>query len=296
MGLGLGLSGVPNMGHDVGGFAGGKPDPELFVRWVQNGIFHPRFTIHSWNDDGSVNEPWMHPEVLPIVRETINFRYRLMPYLYTLFFEAARSGRPIIRPLVYHFPDDPRCHTESFDFMLGPNLLVASVLEPGARTRSVYLPAASQWFDFHTGDCHKGGQTVEVDAPLDRIPLLVPGGGIIPMGKGMRHVGEQPDDLRQAYVFPHPDRGQGAFTLVEDDGVSHDYRRGAFTEVLLEIIAEPDCLTLRACLLHAGYPLPYTEVEFVLPPDERRRVAVEAGSEHTSSEDGRRRVVIPVLG
>jgi alpha-glucosidase len=86
MGLGLSLSGVPNTGHDVGGFYGPRPEPELFVRWVQNGIFHPRFCIHSYNTDGTVNEPWMYPEVLPIVRDLIQFRYRLIPYLYTLRF------------------------------------------------------------------------------------------------------------------------------------------------------------------------------------------------------------------
>ncbi|CAG0943834.1 hypothetical protein ANRL1_01490, partial [Anaerolineae bacterium] len=119
MGLGMSLSGAPNIGHDVGGFYGFKPEPELFVRWVQNGIFHPRFTIHSWHLDGTVNEPWMYPDVLPIIRDAIEFRYRLIPYLYSLMFDAARTGIPIIRPLLYEFPGDPRTHTESFDFMLG---------------------------------------------------------------------------------------------------------------------------------------------------------------------------------
>jgi alpha-glucosidase len=305
MGLGLSLSGAPNTGHDVGGFAGRRPEPELFVRWVQNGIFHPRFTIHSWNTDGTVNEPWMYPEVLPIVRETIEFRYRLLPYLYTLFFEAARSGRPIIRPLVYHFPNDPRCHTESFDFMLGPNLLVASVLEPGARTRQLYLPApspsqgegrggGSDWCDFHSGAWSSGGQVVEADAPLERIPLFVPAGGIIPLGKVMRYVGEQPDDLRQVYVFPHPEQGRGEFTLVEDDGVSLGYQRGEYAEVKLQVIARPKDVTLRVHRPRGNYPLPYTEVEFILPPGEKRPVAVEAGSEIEPGEDGRRRIVVPV--
>jgi alpha-glucosidase len=132
MGLGLSISGAPNTGHDVGGFCGNAPSPELFVRWVQNGVFHPRFTIHSYHADGSVNEPWMYPEVLPIIREWIEFRYRLIPYLYTLLFESTQTGHPIIRPMVYAFPGDPKCQTESFDFMLGPSLLVASVLQDGS--------------------------------------------------------------------------------------------------------------------------------------------------------------------
>jgi len=278
MGLGLSLSGAPNTGHDVGGFAGHKPEPELFVRWVQNGIFHPRFTIHSWNEDDTVNEPWMYPDVLPIVRQSIEFRYRLIPYLYTLFFEAAQTGRPIIRPMVYHFPADPHCLTESFNFMLGPNLLVASVLKKGERTRSVYLPGAGWWCDFYTGQWYAGGQTVKVEAPLDRIPLFVPAGGIIPMGKAMRYVGEQPDDLRQAFVFPHPKQGQGRFTLIEDDGLSLGYQRGEVAEVTLEVAAESDHIALSA-KSQGNFTLPYPEIEFILPPGETRPVQIDGGDE-----------------
>ncbi len=294
MGLGLGLSGAPNTGHDVGGFAGPRPEPELFVRWVQAGIFHPRFAIHSWNSDGTVNEPWMYPEVLPIVREAIRFRYRLLPYLYTLFAEAARSGHPIIRPLVYHFPHDPRCATESFQFMLGPCLLVAPVLEAGARTWPVYLPQGTAWCDFHSGQWASGGQAVTAGAPLERIPLFVPAGGIIPLGRWMRHVGEQPDDLRQAYVFPHPQEGRGTFTLVEDDGISLGYRRGQVTTVTLEVAAGPDRVALAVHPPRGGHPLPYREIDFVLPPGEVRPLQAPAGSPQWTDDAGRRHIRLPV--
>ncbi|MGL4369913.1 MAG: TIM-barrel domain-containing protein, partial [Spirochaetota bacterium] len=79
MGLSLSLSNVPNIGHDVGGFFGFKPDPELFIRWVQNGVMHPRFTIHSWHLDKTVNEPWMFADALPAIRDAIRFRYRMIP-------------------------------------------------------------------------------------------------------------------------------------------------------------------------------------------------------------------------
>jgi alpha-glucosidase len=294
MGLGLSLSGAPNTGHDVGGFAGPRPDPELFVRWVQNGIFHPRFTIHSWNSDGSVNEPWMYPDMLPIIRQTIEFRYRLIPYLYTLLFEAARSGQPIMRPLVYHFPEDTHCITESFDYLLGPNLLVASVLESGARSRQVYLPGGVDWCDYYTGSWHAGGQIVEVDAPLEHIPLFVPAGGLIPMGKATRFVGEQPDDVRCIQVFPHRAEGRGAFTLIEDDGTSLDYQRGGYTEVTLEVVSQHDRVVLQVGPPRGGYGLPYREIEFVLPLGEHRRIEVKSGVELEPGADSRRRVVIPV--
>ncbi len=271
MGLGLSLSGAPNTGHDVGGFGGNAPSPELFVRWVQNGVFHPRFTIHSWHWDESVNEPWMYPKVLPIVREWIEFRYRLIPYLYSLLFESSQTGHPIIRPMVYSFPRDARCQTESFDFMLGPNLLVASVLEPGARERRVYLPESVAWCDFYSGEWHPGGQEIVAAAPLERIPLFVPAGGIIPMGKTMKHIGAAPDDVRQAYLFPHPGEGRGAFTLIEDDGITLGYQRGEYARIELQVIAERDAISLRV-QVHGDYPLPYTAIEFILPPGEDRRI------------------------
>jgi alpha-glucosidase len=181
MGLGMSLSGIPNVGHDVGGFFGPAPDPELFVRWVGCGIFLPRFTIHSWNTDGTINEPWMHPDALPIIRDLFRFRYRLLPYIEALMVEAHRTGAPIMRPLVYEFPNDPRCARESFIFLLGAHLLVAPVLEPGARTWRVYLPAGAAWCDWHTGAWHDGGQEIEVAAPLERVPLFARDGGSIPL-------------------------------------------------------------------------------------------------------------------
>lgn len=178
MGLSLSLSGMPNTGHDVGGFIGETiPEPELFVRWVQQGVFFPRFCIHSWHKDRSINEPWMHPDVLPIVREWIKFRYQLIPYLYSLLENMHQQGTPIMRPLCYQFPDDPQCDTESFNFMLGEYLLVASILGAGATACEVYLPAGTRWYDFYTRQEYEGGQIIEVAAPLDKLPLFVREGG-----------------------------------------------------------------------------------------------------------------------
>jgi len=293
MGLGLSLSGMPNTGHDVGGFAGNRPDPELFVRWVQNGVFHPRFTIHSLGDAENVSEPWMYPAVLPHVRAALEFRYRLMPYLYTLLFEAAHTGAPVIRPLVYHFQQDPVCREESFDFMLGPNLLVASVLEPSARSRQVYLPAGRWWCDFFTGEWHTGGQKIEVPAPLEYIPLFVPDGGMIPTGKLMRHVGEKTDDVRRVYVFPHPMEGVGEFVLIEDDGVSLAYRDGMYTCLRLRVGAFSSHIVVGIASVQGTYKLPYNHIEFVFPHSEERRLEVANGREYTDN-DNRRCVAVPV--
>ena len=228
MGLGMSLSGAPNTGHDVGGFFGPKPDAELFVRWVQNGIFHPRFTIHSFNTDGTVNEPWMYPEVLPIIRDAIKFRYRLIPYLYMLMFEAAEFGHPIIRPMVYEFPHDERCRTESFDFMLGDALLVPSVLELGARVSEASI---CQRVRVGMTSIQATITTVVRRSPLMRhwteFRFLRGRGPSFRWAKRCRHVGAAADDLRQILLFPYKDGGIGRGLLIEDDGVSlpHTYTR-----------------------------------------------------------------------
>ena len=172
--------------------------------------------------------------------------------LYSLFYEAHTTGHPIMRPLVYHFPDDPRCWTESFDFMLGSHLLVASMLEPGVRTRKVYLPAGTWWCDFHTSQWYEGGQEIEVAAPLEQIPLLVRDGGIIPMlNEGRLTV--------QVYS-----RGDAEFTLFEDDGISRAYTQGAYTTIRLSFTrSEDESWAGKAERTHAGYALPYEAITFI---------------------------------
>ena len=288
MGLGLSLSGQPNIGHDVGGFLGKAPSPELFVRWVQNGIFHPRFSIHSWRTDGTASEPWMYPEVLGLVRAAIEFRYTLLPYLYSLFCEAAESGTPIIRPMVYEFPGDSRCVEESFDFLLGPGLLVASVFGEGLRSRLVYTPRGTRWCDFHTGIWYHGGQDIELPAPLERPTLLARSGAVIPFGKVMPHIDGLPDDYRAVYVFPDPESGSGAFDLVEDDGNTNSYLSGERTVIAIEVSSTPASIELSVQATSSGYRLPYDAIDVLLPPGDTRPVVSPGFVEKGPDAHGRR--------
>lgn len=203
MGLGMSLSGLYNLGHDVGGFSGNKPEPELFVRWVQNGVMHPRFTIHSWNDDKTVNEPWMYPEVTYIIRDTIKLRYRLMPYLYNTFWKAHHALEPMLRPTFLDHEHDINTFEENDDYLLGKDLLVASVVEQDQRKREVYLPKNNAgWYDFYDHTYHLDGQTITADAPLEKIPLFVKAGAIIPMSAREAYVDPQKDTYRELMIFP----------------------------------------------------------------------------------------------
>ena len=181
-GLQMSLSGMFNIGHDVGGFAGPVPGPELFVRWVQACSLNPRMVMNSWKSDGTVNVPWLHPEVTPHVAAAIRLRHRLLPYLWSLFERAHRLHEPIIRPTFYDFPDDERCFDDCDDFMLGEALLVAPVVTQGATRRSVYLPAGPEhWRDFHTGVEYPAGSRQELDAGLGVLPLFVRSGAEVPL-------------------------------------------------------------------------------------------------------------------
>jgi len=222
-GLGMSLSGLFNIGHDVGGFSGPRPDPELFVRWVQNGIFHPRFTIHSWNDDQSANEAWMYPEVTGHIRDAIKLRYRLLPYFYTLLWQAAHDDEPMLRPVFLDHPDDPQAWDESDDFMLGRDLLVTNVIEQGATTRQVRLPLnATGWWDFDTGQWHAPGALVEKDVDLASMPLFVRAGAVLPLSKGADRADPKADTGRILALFPAQGAATGGGMLFEDDGQSVD--------------------------------------------------------------------------
>ncbi|WP_324716881.1 glycoside hydrolase family 31 protein [Carboxydochorda subterranea] len=278
MGLNLALSGMANAGHDVGGFFGDEPDAELLVRWVQNGIFHPRFCIHSWNWSGRPTEPWTYPETTPIIREAIALRYRLLPYLYSLFWEAATEGHPIHRPLVYEFQEDERARGESFDFMLGPFLLVPLVAEPGMRARPVYFPGNVEWFDFFTGAvAGRGGEEHEIPVPLERPAVLAREGALVPVGKVVPHVGASPDDFRGVRVYPGRDEdGENSFVLYEDDGETLAYQQGAFALVTLRARWDRREVRVSASVRSPGGWRPaYGSVRWLLPPREARRLVVQ---------------------
>ena len=224
-GLTMSLSGMFNIGHDVGGFHGPSPGPELFCRFVEFCSLWPRFVMNSWNDDGVVTLPWMHPEMIDPIRDAIRLRYRLMPYLYTALWRAARDHEPVVRPLLYGFPDDPAALTVDDAFLLGPDLLVAPVLEPDAQDRAVYLPAhEGGWFDLRTGEPFVGSAVATVPAPFGRLPVFVRAGSVIPVSDLLTGIDPAGDTARTLLVFGEP-KTRASADLYEDDGDIFDWRR-----------------------------------------------------------------------
>ncbi|ADK80060.1 glycoside hydrolase family 31 protein [Sediminispirochaeta smaragdinae] len=218
---GLGISGVPFVGSDAGGFQS-NASGELFARWLAYAAFTPFFRGHS-NLGTRSHEPWAFgSEVERAAKLAIERRYRFLPYTYSLFHEAAETGAPIMRPLFWEFPKDPRCRTVSDQYLFGPSLIVAPILTPGARARSVYLPEGI-WEEVESGKRYLGGQDILVTASLDQIPLFVRTGTILPMCKVAQHTTDAWWNPLQLHLFL-PSRketfGESSCIIREDDGAS----------------------------------------------------------------------------
>jgi alpha-D-xyloside xylohydrolase len=185
-GLSHGVSGVPFWSHDVGGFHG-TPTPDLYVRWAQFGALSPLVRFHGTTS----RLPWDFPDAArDAAIEALRLRYRLLPYLYAAAVAAARTGEPMLRALLVDSPDDPAAWSADLEYRLGPDLLVAPMIDPTG-TRAVYLPDGD-WVDFWTGEVHAGGRYRTVTTPLERVPLFVRHGAIIPTTPVGDSVGDGP--------------------------------------------------------------------------------------------------------
>jgi len=227
-GLGMSVSGLFNIGHDVGGFHGPTPEPELFCRFVEFCALWPRFVMNSWKDSGIVNLPWMYPELLPAIREAYGLRYCLMPHIYAAMRRGAAEHLPPVRPLAMDFPDDVHAITEEDAFMLGDGLLIAPVLDEGATTRTVHLPEhAAGWYEFNSGRAHAGGETVTVGAPLGHIPVFARGGAMIALSDKIDGIDPAQDTARTLVVFAPARAGKFPGELYDDDGLTTGWRTGS---------------------------------------------------------------------
>lgn len=302
--IGIGLSTsiscvMPGYGHDVGGFYGPRPSKELFIRWVQNGIYHPRFSIHSWKDEGA-NEPWMYPEAVDIIRDAIKLRYQMIPYLYNLYYEAHKTGAPIIRPLLYHFANDEKCLTNSCEFMLGPHLLVASVFTENETIRSVYLPRGrinEQWCDIWTGKWYvaDGVNEIKVNVPIHQHgALFARGGSIIPLSPRLKDVSKMKvsglmnyNSSRLVWIFPENTKGSSEYQFVEDDGESSDTSKVTIMKVWMKYDEEKVMVDVE--IIQNSFKIGYDKIGFLLPINDSRSIIIQSpkyGGEF-QQEDGR---------
>ncbi|MBU0507348.1 DUF5110 domain-containing protein [bacterium] len=248
---GMSLSGVPFVGTDVGGFIG-SPSGELFTRWIQVGSLSPLLRTHSeYHTD--LQEPWSYGRDLEdINRRYIEFRYRLLPYLYSLFRETNRDGTPIWRPLFWNDQGDVRTFDGWFQhqFFVGERLLAVPVIREGEVYQKVYLPEG-KWLDWSTHEAYEGPREIIVDAPLDRLPLFLREGAIIPMRDVVQYTGERPISTLSLTVFPSNVLTE--FELYEDDGETFAYLKGGYRITNYACQNATDSVVISKNISHDGY-------------------------------------------
>lgn len=245
-GLNFALSGYPYWTTDIGGyhepFPGAANLPayqELYARWYEYGAFCPIFRTHGHRDH---NELWTWDRVYPMLLAVDKLRYRLMPYLYSLAWKVTSDDYTIQRPLVMDFRTDKATWDIGDQFMFGPAILVSPVLKEHATGRHVYLPAGAEWYDFWTGQRMSGGKEITAAAPLDRIPLDVRAGSIVPMGPEIEYAGEKTDPI-ELRIYPGAD---GSFELYEDQGDGYAYEHGAHSIIPIRWDDAAHTLTIGA--------------------------------------------------
>lgn len=282
-GLNFSISGVPYWSQDIGGFsvenryvkAQGDFDKtgvenedmkewrELNVRWHQMGMFAPMYRVHG---QYPFREPWnIAPEGHPAYRAIVaclDMRYRLLPYIYSLAADVHFKDYTMMRPLVMDFPKDKTALNVPYQFMFGPSIMVNPVYQYGARSREVYMPAGTKWYDLHTGSLlSHGGETITLSAPYERIPLLVRAGSILPLGPAMEYTRQRQADTLRIYVYEGAD---GEFTLYEDEGVNYGYEAGRYATI--QLCYDDDAKTLIIGDRSGSFPGMLSERTFVIVP------------------------------
>ena len=290
-GLSFSLTGNPNFNTDIGGFfcgsyntmgSGSAPKnpqyQELYVRWMQYGLFCPIFRSHGAD---APREIWQFGKkgepVYDAIEKMIRLRYRLIPYLYSTAWQVTSNNQSYLRPLFSDFAADKRVWDMTDEFMFGRSILAAPVVEAqfteeqiivedamtgwekkevrnqkedvsgvdwsASKTATKYLPKGTTWYDFWTGQTYKGGQNVTIPTPLDRVPMFVRAGSILPLAPEMQYVGEKAWDQLEIRIYPGAD---GEFCLYEDEGDSYNYEKGAYATIAFQWNNATRTLTIGA--------------------------------------------------
>ncbi|KAH8812440.1 neutral alpha-glucosidase [Xylogone sp. PMI_703] len=300
--LNAGVSLLQCYGHDIGGFEGPQPSPELLLRWIQLGIYSPRFAINCFKTDendntiGGVIEPWMYPEITPLVRNTIKRRYELIPYLYSLMLESHMTAFPPQRWIGHGYESDPEVWTPEvmrgeIEYWLGDSLLVGGVYEPGNSIARLYLPTLGSqdagYLNLNSPYQYlQAGQWVEIDSSWkESIPLLARVGGAIVVGKDSQtrspgdHRFPSPnvveDDYRAVEIFPPKGLSDAtySYTWYEDDGISLKPDISSFT-IEYRSTEEEVIVSLKNRENNQYKPL-WKDVDIILPVGDTRSVRTE---------------------
>ncbi|MCX6143687.1 MAG: DUF5110 domain-containing protein [Ignavibacteriales bacterium] len=218
---------MPYITHDIGGFIGANVSFDLYARWLQFGVFSPFLRMHSAHEnpeEGNLRMPWTYGDKgMNLAKKFFRLRYSLIPYTYTYGRIATEQALPIVRPMYLEYPSLSKSYSTPYQYMFGKELLVAPVVD-SASVKEVFLPPG-EWFDYFTGQKYSGDKSIKEKYPLDRMPVFVKGGAVIPMQTNMQYSDQRPLDTLIVDVYGSQ---AGSFNLYEDDGVSLDYKSGKY--------------------------------------------------------------------
>ncbi|UJH66914.1 glycoside hydrolase family 31 protein [Allomuricauda sp. SCSIO 65647] len=235
------MSGYSFVGSDIGGFAE-QPNGELFVRWIQLGVFHPFCRVHSSGDHGD-QEPWSFgDEITDIVRKFIELRYELLPYLYTMFYRYVNEGLPMLKSLVFYDQEDTQTHFRTDEFLFGEQLLVCPIQEPNAQGRRMYIPKG-KWYNYWTEEIVEGGVEKWVAAGIDKIPMFIKEGAIIPKYPVQQYVGEK--ELTELKLDVYYKEGAENSIVYEDQQEGYDYKKGRYSLRKFRLKGKPKELIIQ---------------------------------------------------
>ncbi|MBN2613146.1 MAG: DUF4968 domain-containing protein [Bacteroidales bacterium] len=249
-GINISMSGIGAWTHCMGGFEH-VADPELYIRWCQFGMFSPIAMLFGM-EHPNYKEPWSYgDEALDIFTQYDKLRYSLIPYIYSAYYQMHQTGLPVMQAMVLQYPNDPNTYTIDDQYFFGNDLLVCPVTVKSAKTRTIYLPYG-EWYDYWTGGKTGGARYLNVTTPIEKIPVYVRAGAIIPMQPDMNYIGEKDLSTIILDIFP----GDGSFTLYDDDGVSHDYLNGKYALTNITNKITDNSLTITIDYPTGDYALP----------------------------------------
>ncbi|HVS33053.1 MAG TPA: glycoside hydrolase family 31 protein [Thermoanaerobaculia bacterium] len=287
--LGMGLSGFPFVGADIGGFIE-APSAELFTRWLQAGVFYPFMRAHTAFGTPD-QEPWSYGAAHEALnRRAIELRYQLLPHIYSAMREAAETGIPAMRPLMLEFPDDPVLHGIDDQFLFGSDLLIAPVLREGITRRGVYLPRGI-WYDYWTGAPHEGGKWITVPVTLASIPLFVRGGAFVFAQPVVQHTAEMRGKPLEVTLFAG---GTTERWLYEDDGGSFQYRTGVFARRRFAARQDGPALVIEIAAPEGSYRPQARDIQIAVRwPGAAERVLVNGEEKSWTMKDGAIVITMP---
>lgn len=242
--LQMGLQGLAYMHSDLGGFAGSVQDDELYIRWLQYGVFQPIFRPHAQEEIAS--EPvYKDPETKELAKQAIELRYKLLPYNYTLAFQNSQTGIPLMRPLFFEEPENPELYQMAHTYLWGNDILVSMISEAGIKEKEIYIPAGSNWIDFYTGKTFKGGTKILVPVEKEYIPTFIRGGAFIPKADLVQTTANYDASTLDVHYYYDPQAIESSGLLYHDDGLTPEaYQKGIYEIVKFQSKLEPGAINL----------------------------------------------------